>query len=170
MKIWILPATAVFIIVAVLSMRKAADLPVTLVQDSFMEDVAIIHVNADDTDWTAEVRKAVIDSVQNLVEVADIAFTFPRQNLSVTADTGTYNFKTDDLDLQGTVRARAEDMDISLDSVQWNAQDRKLTSDDRTVIMGKSYRIDGSGLSFNEDGTVTIRKNVRARIFYEQQR
>ena len=134
------------------------------VQNSLMEDVSILHVNADKADWTAQVRKVVINPVTDSAEISDIQFTFPQQELTVRAQTGIYDIKTDYLTLNGSVLAHQDHIDIETDSIQWLAKERKLVTEAHVTITGETYKITGDGLDISEDGKVMINKNVRSLI------
>lgn len=135
---------------------------------SVMEDISVVHVDLGRTEWTANIQKAVINSATNAADISGITFVFPKHSLSVSADSGTYSFLSDDLQLRGSVHAHREDIDIYLDSMQWLSGERKLTSDSEALVQGKEFTVNGKGLTVLSDGIVRIERDVRARILPER--
>lgn len=131
---------------------------------SVMEDISIVHVHLDRTDWTAQIKKAVLNSDSNVADITGIDFIFPKHSLSVSADSGTYSFLSDDLQLQGSVHARSGDIDIYLDSIRWSSEERTLSSSSHALIEGREFRVNGTGLTVLSDGVVRLQRDVRAII------
>jgi LPS export ABC transporter protein LptC len=152
-------------LVTLISFRKKDNIFMTKIENSFMENVTIRHVDSATMDWTAVIKMAVIETAGNKAEITGIRFTFPQQNLTVSADTGLYNMKNDDLLLSGTVRAGNGDMDITTGPVTWHATKRELVSDSAVRIEGKSYTLSGTGLQVDENGTIILNNDVKATIY-----
>jgi LPS export ABC transporter protein LptC len=143
-------------------LKKNEDKEQFVSQDSFMENVRLVHVDSDVLSWTAKLDRAMIDSIREESVIENIMFTFHKQNITAYAINGLYDMISDNLLLSDDVRATKDGLDISTDSVFWDAGKRWLRSDSHVEIRSDSFFIEGTGLSITDDGKMTLNKNIKA--------
>lgn len=148
-----------------LSSQKSDGITSSNMEDSFMDNVRMVFIHADGTEWEADIEKVIIDSDKDSAEIFNTFFSFPQHNLTVSSDGGFYDVKSDDLLLKGSVIARKDDMAIITDSIKWYADERKFKSDSPMRIKGVSFEIDGDGFDISEKGDLVINENVKAKLF-----
>lgn len=132
---------------------------------SFMEDIRVVNRGAGSDRWTLEARKVEIPTDGKVSRLAGVQITLPGHEMEVKSEAGIYDLDSRDLTLTGNIEARTNHFVLTTDSIHFKSETGELTSPDRVVLKGSSFRIEGDGLYANSDKTVILKNNVKATFF-----
>jgi len=158
----------ILLLLLLLILLPGSDLPNENIQEntSYIENVQLRHIKNGITEWSAKILSASLEPATNLASLKDVNFTFSSQKMDIFADTGTYNLSTDDLILEGHVRAASDNVTIKLDSISWSSSRSELSSDSRIFVDGGTFTVRGRGLHINTDGEIQIKEDAKAVITF----
>jgi len=104
------------------------------------------------------------DRERLLLEGVDVSFYSDGKVYSLTGNTGEYNTKTRDIEINGQVVGVLPDStELRTDTLRYNHQKRIMTTNDKISIKRGNISIDGVGVIINlEDKKMLILDKVRA--------
>ena len=129
-------------------------------ENSHMEDVSIIQKKGGLTRFIVDAQKAVFMTASD-VQLTTLKIFFPEKELTLTSETGLYNTESKDLKIEGNIKAVTKDYDILTQKLHWDPMKNLLLSDDKVMIVGKKFYVEGESLTATTD-TATLHKNVKA--------
>jgi LPS export ABC transporter protein LptC len=133
-----------------------------LSENSFMENVFIIQKKAGVTRLEVKAEKAIFETETEIKLVALNAY-YPEKELTLTSETGNYNTETQNLVIEGDIKAQTKGFDIVTNKLYWDGKKAELLSEDKVVIVGKEkgIYIEGDKLTAH-DNKATLRNHVKA--------
>jgi LPS export ABC transporter protein LptC len=135
------------------------------ISGSFMEDVRVVNRKSGEHQWTLRARKALLPTDGEPSTLSGVSVELPGQGMQVSSDAGLYDFETRNLVLSGNIRAVTDDYTILTDSIHVESESGELSSPDRVIIEGESFRIEGQGFVAGSDRKVVFKKDVKATLF-----
>jgi LPS export ABC transporter protein LptC len=135
------------------------------ISGSFMEDIRVVNRGTGRDRWTLDAQKVEIPPDGKASRLSRVTITLPDHKMDVKSETGVYDLGSRDLTLSGNIEARTEDYVLMTDSIHLKSKTGELTSTDRVVIEGSSFRIEGDGFHTNGGKKVTLKSNVKATFF-----
>lgn len=135
------------------------------ISGSFMEDIRVVNRGAGSDRWTLEAQKVEIPTNGKASSLTSVQITLPEHEMDVKSEAGIYDLESRDLTLTGNIEARTDYFVLTTDSIHFKSETGELTSRDRVVLKGSSFRIEGDGLYANGDKKVTLKSNVKATFF-----
>lgn len=132
---------------------------------SSLEEVRIVNRKDNSGAWTITARKADFSLDETVAYLHDLNIAASGEGIRLSAGRGTYNTATRELSLSDRIEIRSRDSVISASELSWKPSDGTLSSGDRVRMDGRSFRIEGEGLTATEDQKLRLRKNVTATFF-----
>jgi LPS export ABC transporter protein LptC len=115
---------------------------------SFMENVSVVNRKSGDRQWSLKTKRALLSEDGSTAEMKDVILTLPSEEMTVLADSGLYNMDSNDLSFSGDVKAVTEKYTIRTDTARLKKE--TISSDDKVVIEGRGFRINGTGLKASQ--------------------
>jgi LPS export ABC transporter protein LptC len=132
---------------------------------SFMEDIRVVNKGTGRDRWTLDAQKVEIPPDGKASRLSRVTIILPAHEMDVKSEAGIYDLESRDLTLTGNIEARTDDYVLMTDSVHLKSKTGELTSPDRVVLEGSSFRIEGDGFHTNGGKKVTFKNNVKATFF-----
>jgi LPS export ABC transporter protein LptC len=133
--------------------------------NSYFEGLRIVNKRSGSDAWVIAARKADFSGDETVARMYAVTINAIKEGMVLDADSGRYNMVTRELLLEENIKIRIKDSLISARSLAWNPSTRLLTSEDRVMIDGRKFRIEGDGLSATEGQKLKLTKNVRATFY-----
>ena len=111
---------------------------------SFMEDVSVVNRKSGDRQWSLVTKRALLSEDGSTANMMDVTLTLPSEGMTVNSNYGLYSMDSNDLALSGNVNAVTERYTIKTDTAI--LKNETISTDDKVVIEGKGFRINGKGL------------------------
>lgn len=127
-----------------------------------MEGLRIVNKEEGEVLWAFTSARAAISEDGAIADLKTVEVNFPKREVGVTADGGTYDMRGNDLSLRGGVRAVSAGYSITTDTIMLRGG-REISTDDKVVIEAKGLKIEGRGLRAKENAWVL--KNVKALVY-----
>jgi LPS export ABC transporter protein LptC len=135
-----------------------------VVLESFLENVEVVNKKAGEHQWSLLAKKVTISEDENIAKMHTVTVNLPRQGMTVKADSGSYNIDSKDLTLTGNIKAETDGYVVRTEQITLQSDKDELSAEDRVIIKGKRFRIEGTGLKVIQQ-KVRILSNVNAVFF-----
>lgn len=132
---------------------------------SFIEGLEILHSENGNTIWKLHARKADFTKDDNIVELKNVTVTVPKNGMIFYADTGRYDLLSKNFIINSDIQAEAKDYCILTSSLDYNASSGTATTDQRIIVEGKKFKVEGKGMTLDSEQIVRIRNNVKATFY-----
>jgi LPS export ABC transporter protein LptC len=132
---------------------------------SYIEGLKIVNRSKGDTTWTIVAKRADFTKDERKARMNSIVIDIKKENLILNADSGIFDIETRDIKLEDNIILKAKGYEVALKNLSWNPSKSLLSSDQKIVLKGNRFSIEGEGLSATEEQKLSLHKNVRA-IFY----
>jgi len=132
---------------------------------SFIEGLEILHRKNGNTIWKLNARKADFTEDDNIVELNNVTVTLPKNGMTLYADTGRYDLLSRNFIINSDIQAAAKDYRIITSSLDYDASSGSARTDQRIIVEGKKFRVEGKGMTLDSEQTVRIRNNVKATFY-----
>jgi LPS export ABC transporter protein LptC len=132
---------------------------------SFIEGLEILHRKNGNTIWKLNARKADFTEDDNIVELNNVTVTVPKNGMTLYADTGKYDLLSKNFVINSDIQAAAKDYRIITSSLDYNASSGSARTDQRIIVEGKKFRVEGRGMTLDSEQTVRIRNDVKATFY-----
>jgi LPS export ABC transporter protein LptC len=132
---------------------------------SFMEDIRVVNKGTGRDNWTLDAQKVEIPPDGKASRLSLVTITLPEHQMDVKSEAGIYDLESRDLTLTGNIEAKTDNYVLMTDSIHLKSKTGELTSPDRVVLEGSSFRIEGDGFHTNGSKKVTFNRNVKATFF-----
>jgi LPS export ABC transporter protein LptC len=132
---------------------------------SFMEDVRVINRGSGKDRWILSAKKVDIAADSRSTKLHAVSIAIPEYEMEVTSDEGLFDIDSRNLTLLGNIEARTDDYALKTNSILLESQTNELSSDDRVILEGSNFRVEGDGFHANGEKKVTIENNVKATFF-----
>jgi len=139
----------------------------TATPQSLMEGVRLIEQTDVTTAWEVFADQAALHETTQVAVARGVQATFFRDHdtlLSLAADTGRVHRISGDMDVHGHVRLQHQDGHIvTTPTLQWQAGNRMLHTEEDVHIQGPAVTITGTGLRSDvEQQHFSVQRNVHA--------
>lgn len=161
----LLAALALLVAVSIFTLKEPESFRNEAVAQSFLEDITVLNQRTGKLQWSLTTDKAVISRDGDKARMQAVTMNIPGRGMTVDADSGVYDMDTRDVTLTGNVRARTEDFVIKAALVRLRPDEGELSADDRVVLEGEGFMIEGNGLEANTKQKVRLLRDVKA-VFY----
>jgi LPS export ABC transporter protein LptC len=132
---------------------------------SFIEGLEILHRKNGNTIWKLNARKADFTEDDNIVELNNVTVTVPKNGMTLYADTGRYDLLSRNFIINSDIQAAAKDYRIITSSLDYDASSGKAETDQRIIVEGKKFKVEGKGMTLDSEQKVRIRNNVKATFY-----
>jgi LPS export ABC transporter protein LptC len=132
---------------------------------SFIEGLNILHRENGNTIWKLNARTADFTKDDNIVELKNVTVNVPKNGLTLYADTGKYDLLSRNFIINSDIQALAKDYRIITSSLDYDASSGTARTDQRIIIEGKNFKVEGKGMTLDSKQTVRIRNNVKATFY-----
>ncbi len=132
-----------------------------------MYDLQMTHKEHDKVEWELSASKALFPMDKKEIQLKSIDLTINYSpKIYITSVNGTYEVEKGNITLDETVEFNTEDTKFTTDTLRWNSKNELVTTQDPVKFSGKSFFIEGNGLTANINlQQIRILKNVKA-VFY----
>jgi hypothetical protein len=130
-----------------------------------MKDITINHYRNEDLLWSSSIRNALISRDLTDTVLEDVSIHYPERKLRLTAEAGTDDLGTGEINLAGRVTGIGEDISFESPDLTYIPSEKTLTASEKLVIKGKGYLITGNSGKIIDSQRLEVDGNVRA-VFY----
>jgi LPS export ABC transporter protein LptC len=132
-----------------------------------MYELQMTHKEYDKVEWELSASKALFPMDKKEIQLKSIDLTINYSpKIYITSDNGTYEVEKGNMTLSSAVEFNTEDAKFTTDTLKWNSKNELVTTQDAVKFIGKSFFIEGKGLTANiNQQKIRILKNVKA-VFY----
>lgn len=114
--------------------------------------------------WTLEASSASLYTQQDTARLTDISVTFSMKkgnDLSVHADKGVLNIKTNDMTISGNIIAQLPDYSLTTENLNYQHASRMIQVNEPVEIIGQSMTLKAGSFTYNlMTGTLTCENHV----------
>jgi lipopolysaccharide export system protein LptC len=132
---------------------------------SFIEGLEIFYRKNGDTVWKLNARKADFTDDEKSIELSNLTVTVQKNGITFYADKGTYDLLSRNFIINSDIRAEAKDYRIITSSIDYDASSGNAKTDERIVIEGEKFRVEGKGMTLDSEHKVKIQNNVKATFY-----
>ncbi len=132
---------------------------------SFIEGLKIHYRKNGNTIWKLTARKADFTADEDMVELSNLTVTVHKNGMTLYADTGRYDLLTRNFTINSEIQAEAEDYRIITSSLDYDASSGKSSTDEKIIVEGKKFKVEGKGMTLDSEQKVKIRNNVKATFY-----
>jgi lipopolysaccharide export system protein LptC len=132
---------------------------------SFIDGLEILHRKNGKTIWKLNARKADFTEDDNIVELSDLTVTIQKNGMILYADAGRYDLLSRNFIINSDIQAEAKDYRITTSSLDYDASSGSAKTDQRIIVEGKKFKVEGTGMTLDSEQTVRIRNNVKATFY-----
>ncbi len=132
-----------------------------------MYELQMTHKEYNKVEWELSARKALfpMDKKEILLKSINLTINYSPK-IYITSGNGTYEVEKGNMTLSSAVEFNTEDARFTTNTLNWNSKDELVTTQDPVKFSGKSFFIEGKGLTANiNQQQIRILKNVKA-VFY----
>lgn len=130
--------------------------------NSYIDGLKVISKKDGTDSWVLAAEKAVLTKDETMAEMNTVTIRLISDNISLNADTGTFNMLTNDLSLNKNVKIHTSGSVISAKDLSWNPSDGTLTTDSEIKMEGAKFRIEGGSMTATQDRKVKLKGKVKA--------
>ena len=124
-------------------------------KNSYIERLRIVKKKNGVEAWVITALKADFTKDETIAKMDTVTIDIKKEGVILNADNGIFNMNTKDLHLENNIKIRAKDSVISTQDISWNASSGILSSDNKILMEGNKFRVEGEGLTATEDNKVT---------------
>jgi LPS export ABC transporter protein LptC len=132
---------------------------------SFIEGLEILYRKNGNTIWKLNARKADFTQDENMVELSNLTVTVQKNGMIFYADTGRYDLLSKNFIINSDIQAEAKDYRIITSSLDYDASTGNARTDERIVVEGKKFTVEGKGMTLDSEQKVRIRNDVKATFY-----
>ncbi|GAB4405938.1 MAG: hypothetical protein OHK0032_00670 [Thermodesulfovibrionales bacterium] len=132
---------------------------------SYIEGLRIVNKRNGIDSWIITAGRADFTKDETTARMDSVTVDIIKEKVTVNADNGVYNMNTRDLSLMDNIKIWIKDSVISTERLSWNPTAKILTSDNKILMEGKKFKIEGKGLTATEGQKVKLMKDVKAIFF-----
>jgi LPS export ABC transporter protein LptC len=129
---------------------------------SFIEGLEILYRKSGNTIWKLNARKADFTKDENMVELSNVTLTVQKSGMTFYADKGRYDLLSRNFTINSDIQAEAKDYRIITSSIDYDASTGNARTDERIVVEGKKFTVEGKGMTLDSEQKVMIRNDVKA--------
>ncbi len=138
--------------------------------DLKMDRVHIVQNKQGTRNWEMWADTAKVYRKKDFTQMENIHLRFYSKNgevMDVTADSGLMENQSRNMRLRGNVLIKSQDgVSLRTESLQFRPKEKKIDSDEKILIEGKSFHLSGVGLRGRTDlEQYFLKKNVQAVIY-----
>lgn len=171
---FLLLAASTVLLVVVLSRMTSGpkDVPLSPLPKDI--DVSLQRIHYAETkkgkkQWDLDAEKAELDRKKETVDLIhprlQVYLDKEPRVVVVSGDRALYNIKSRNVSLQGNVCASGGDLRVTTDSLTMETVRNRIVTRDHVTILHGGSSLEGEGMELRTDtGTMTLLKNVSARI------
>lgn len=138
---------------------------IKLKSTSFIEGLEILYRKNGDTIWKLNARKADFTEDENMVELSNLTVTVQKNGLTLYADTGRYDLLSKNFVINSDIQVNAKDYRIITSSIDYDASTGNARTDERIIVEGKKFKVEGKGMTLDSEQKVKIQNNVKATFY-----
>lgn len=164
---WILSSVLVIVFIIIFGYKDRSVEISPSFKTSTMYELQMTHKEYDKVEWELSARKALFPMDKKEIQLKSIDLTINYSpKIYITSGNGTYEIEKNNITLSKAVEFNTEDAKFTTDTLNWNSKDELVTTQDPVKFSGKSFFIEGNGLTANiNQQQIRILKNVKA-VFY----
>jgi len=132
---------------------------------SFIEGLEILYRKNGNTIWKLNARKADFTDNENMVELSNLTVTVQKSGMTLSADTGRYDLLSKNFIINSDIQAEAKDYRITTSSIDYDASTGNAKTDERIIVEGKKFKVEGKGMTLDSEQKVKIRNDVKATFY-----
>ena len=132
---------------------------------SYIEGLKIVDKKNGTETWVISAKRADFTEDERFAKMDSVTITIVKEGIMVHALKGSYDFLSKVLWLQDGVTMDYRDSVLTAGEISMDIHNRRLTSEGVVCMKGKKFRIEGEGLSANDEQKVSLSRNVRAIFF-----
>jgi len=100
-----------------------------------------------------------------MVELSNLTVTVQENGMTFYADTGRYDLLSRNFIINSDIQAEAEDYRIITSSIDYDASTGNAKTDERIIVEGKKFKVEGKGMTLDSEQKVRIRSDVKATFY-----
>ena len=132
---------------------------------SFIEGLEILYRKNGKAIWKLNARQADFTDDENMVELSNLTVTVQENGMTFYADTGRYDLLSRNFIINSDIQAEAEDYRIITSSIDYDASTGNAKTDERIIVEGKKFKVEGKGMTLDSEQKVRIRSDVKATFY-----
>jgi len=132
---------------------------------SFIEGLKIVDKKNGADTWMISAKRADFTEDERFAKMDSVTITIVKEGIMVHAPKGSYDFLSKTLRLEDEVTMDYKDSVLTTGGISMDLHNRRLTSEGMVCMKGKKFKIEGEGLSANDEQKVSLSRNVRAIFF-----
>jgi LPS export ABC transporter protein LptC len=132
---------------------------------SFIEGLEILYRKNGKAIWKLNARKADFTDDENMVDLSNLTVTVQENGMTFYADTGRYDLLSRNFIINSDIQAEAEDYRIITSSLDYDASSGNAKTDERIIVVGKKFKVEGKGMTLDSEQKVRIRNDVKATFY-----
>lgn len=132
---------------------------------SFIEGLEILYRKNGKAIWKLNARQADFTDDENMVELSNLTVTVQENGMTFYADTGRYDLLSRNFIINSDIQAEAEDYRIITSSLDYDASSGNAKTDERIIVEGKKFKVEGKGMTLDSEQKVRIRNDVKATFY-----
>lgn len=132
---------------------------------SFIEGLEILYRKNGKAIWKLNARQADFTDDENMVDLSNLTVTVQENGMTFYADTGRYDLLSRNFIINSDIQAEAEDYRIITSSLDYDASSGNAKTDERIIVEGKKFKVEGKGMTLDSEQKVRIRNDVKATFY-----
>lgn len=132
---------------------------------SFIEGLEILYRKNGKAIWKLNARKADFTDDENMVDLSNLTVTVQENGMIFYADTGRYDLLSRNFIINSDIQAESEDYRIITSSLDYDASSGNARTDERIIVEGKKFKVEGKGMTLDSEQKVRIRNDVKATFY-----
>ena len=132
---------------------------------SFIEGLEILYRKNGKAIWKLNARQADFTDDENMVELSNLTVTVQENGMTFYADTGRYDLLSRNFIINSDIQAEAKDYRIITSSIDYDASTGNAKTDERIIVEGKKFKVEGKGMTLDSEQKVRIRSDVKATFY-----
>jgi lipopolysaccharide export system protein LptC len=138
---------------------------IRLKSTSFIEGIEILYRKNGNTIWKLNARKADFTGDERMVELSDLTVTVQKDGITLHADSGRYDLLSRNFIINSDIQAEAKDYRIITSSIDYDASSGNARTDEKIIVEGKKFKVEGKGMTLDSEQKVKIQNNVKATFY-----
>ncbi|MBI5025555.1 MAG: LPS export ABC transporter periplasmic protein LptC [Nitrospirae bacterium] len=134
---------------------------------SSVQGFRITNKEGNKTQWELTANKAEFQEGEKEILLKDITLKLQHNNeIILTGSSGIYNIQNSNLAVNKPVEVNMDFYKLTTDSLLWNGSEELITTKDDIKLIGKTFLIEGSGLSATMgEQKVRVLSDVKAQFY-----
>jgi LPS export ABC transporter protein LptC len=163
-KFFLLVAIVALVLLSSVSFSRRSMNEYDISPGSSLEDVRGVNRKDGVLQWLLNTDNAILSEDRRTARLSVVEMNLPSEGMTINSVAGVYDMESGDLTLNGDVTARTNHYVLSTDNLSLMSDKAEVYTDDRVLIEGDGFKIEGLGLKAYQQ-KVHLLNDVKAVFF-----